>query len=96
MQRWGDCLVGRLTETFNFGDTNEMTIPELMDRLSRMYTDLAVAINQKPDLYQRTTNGQVGDVGLSQGAFNINLNTNRVEMLTNHTSGSTVTWTTLS
>ena len=88
--------MGRLTETFNFGDTRDMTVEELVDRLSRMYTDLAVAINLKPDLYQRTTDGQIGDVGLSQGALNINLSTNKVEMLTAHTSGTTVTWTTLS
>lgn len=88
--------MGRLAETFNFGDTNEMTIPELMDRLARMYTDLAVAINQKPDLYQRLTDGQASDTGLSQGSININLNTDKVEMLTNHVTGSTVTWTTLS
>jgi hypothetical protein len=88
--------VGRLPETFNFGDTNEMTIPELMDRLSRLYTDLAVAINQKPDLYQRMTDGQTSDTNLSQGSLNINLSTNKVEMLTNHPTGSTVTWTTLS
>ena len=88
--------MGRLAETFNFGDMRNMEVTDLIDRLSRMYTDLAVAINQKPDLYQRTTNGLVSDVGLSQGSFNINLNTNRVEMLTNNTSGSTVTWTTLS
>jgi hypothetical protein len=88
--------VAKLTEYFNFGDTQDMTQEELMLRLQRMYTDLAVAINRKPDIYQRTTDGQINDTFLANGDININLNTNKVEMLTNHPTSTTVTWTQLS
>ena len=69
---------------------------ELLVLLDRMYTNIAVAVNQKPDLYQRNTNGLTTDTNLSQGSLNINLSTNKVEMLTNHDTSSSVTWTTLS
>jgi hypothetical protein len=58
--------------------------------------DLAEAVNSKPDLYQRNTDGQVSDTFLAQGSININLSTNKVEMLTNHPTQTTVTWTQLS
>lgn len=73
-----------------------MTVEELMVVLERMYTDLAQAINSKPDLYQRQTDGQTSDTFLAQGSININLSTNKVEMLTNHPTNTTVTWTKLS
>lgn len=88
--------MAKLTEYFNFGDTQDMTQEELMLRLQRMYTDLAVAINRKPDIIQRTVNGQINDTFLANGDININLNTNNVEMLTNHPTSTTVTWTQLS
>lgn len=88
--------MARIPEYFNFGDTSDMDLEELVLKLQRMYMDLAEAVNSKPDLYERTTNGLVTDTFLAQGSININLNTNRVEMLTNHTSPTTVTWTTLS
>lgn len=69
---------------------------ELVLRLQRMYIDLAEAINSKPDLYQRDTNGLASDTFLAQGSININTSTNKVEMLTNHVSPTVVTWTTLS
>lgn len=88
--------MARLTEYFNFGDQKDMTVEELMVVLERMYTDLAQAINSKPDLYQRQTDGQTSDTFLAQGSININLSTNKVEMLTNHPTNTTVTWTKLS
>jgi len=88
--------VAKITEYFNFGETQDMTQEEMMLRLQRMYTDLAVAINRKPDIYQRTTDGQINDTFLANGDININLNTNKVEMLTNHPTSTTVTWTQLS
>jgi len=88
--------MARITETFNFGDTDGLTIEELIIRIQRMYTDLAEAVNSKPDLVQRTVDGQANDTFLAQGTLNINLSTNKVEMLTNHTSPTNVTWTTLS
>lgn len=88
--------MARLPETFNIGDRSELTIEDLMLILERMYIDLAVAINQKVDLVERTTDGQTTDTFLAQGTVNINTNTNKVEMLTNHTSPTSVVWTTLS
>ena len=73
-----------------------MDIEELIIKLQRMYTDIASAVNSKPDLYQREVDGQTSDTFLAQGSININLLTDKVEMLTNHTSSTTVTWTQLS
>lgn len=79
-----------------------MTVEELLLICERMYSDLAIALNQKTDLVQRSDNGvpgagdgQATDTFLDQGTLNINLSTNKVEMLTNH-QATTVTWTTLS
>lgn len=86
----------RLPETFNVGDDSDVDIPEVLAIIQRMYTDLAVALNQKPDLVQRMVDGQPNDGFLDQGTLNINLSTNKVEMLTNHTGATSVTWTQLS
>lgn len=88
--------MARLPEYFNIGDQGDLDVEKLMDVLQRMYTDLAVALNSKPDLVQRTVDGQVNDTFLAQGTININLSTNKVQMLTNHPTQATVTWTTLS
>jgi hypothetical protein len=61
-----------------------------------MYTQLAEAINKKPDIYQRTTDGLTTDVLLANGDVNINTNTLKVEMLTKHVSQTAVQWTQLS
>ena len=86
--------MARIPETFNFGDTSGMDVEELVVKLQRMYSDLAEAVNSKPDLYQRDTDGQADETFLSQGSININLSTDKVEMLTNH-QATTVTWKTL-
>lgn len=88
--------MARIPDSFNFGETKEIDMEELIIKLQRMYTDLAEAVNSKPDLYQRNTDGQAGDTFLAQGSININLSTNKVEMLTNHTSPTAVVWTQLS
>ena len=88
--------MARIPESFNFGSDEEMTMEDLVVKLERMYFDLASAVNSKPDLYQRETDGQTTDTFLAQGSININLNTNKVEMLTNHVNPTTVTWKTLS
>ena len=64
--------------------------------LEDMYQRLAVAVNRKPDIITRDTDGQTNETFLSNGDININLTTNKVEMLTNHPSTTTVTWTQLS
>lgn len=85
-----------IPDTFNFGSGSEMTIEELIVKLQRMYMDLAEAVNSKPDLYQRDVDGSATDTFLANGSININLNTNKVEMLTNHTTPIAVVWTQLS
>ena len=88
--------MAKVPETFNFGDNDEMDFERLLVLLQRMYKDLALAVNSKPDLYQRTTDGQTIDTFLAQGSININLSTNKVEMLTNHNTQTSVIWTQLS
>ena len=87
--------VPKITEDYNFGDKSEINFEKLLRSLQEMYKDLASAINKKPDVYQRDTDGQVGDTFLSNGDININLTNDKVEMITNHPTTSTVTWITL-
>lgn len=88
--------MARIPDTFNFGSTEDMTVEELVVKLQRMYIDLAEAVNSKPDLYQRETDGLTSDTFLAQGSININTTTLKVEMLTEHTDPTNVVWTTLS
>ncbi len=90
--------MARLSEFFNYGNVENLQPEDLLRLLERVYTDLAIAINQKPDIVQREVDGQISDTFLSNGTININLTTNKVEMLTNHPSATptVVTWTTLS
>lgn len=88
--------MARIPETFNVSENDLLTPEDLLLVIGRLYTDLAVAINTKPDIVQRDVDGQSTDTFLSQGTVNINLSTNKVEMLTNHTSPTNVTWTQLS
>ncbi len=90
--------MARLPNVFNFGnvDPENATTQELMQLLERMYLDLAEAVNSKPDLYQRDTDGLTTDTFLAQGSININTTTLKVEMLTEHTDPTTVVWTQLS
>lgn len=88
--------MARLPETFQLGTTEDITPEVLLIYLQRMYTDLATALNQKPDIYFRDTDGIASETFLAQGTINVNESTNKVEMLTNHPTQTTVTWTTLS
>lgn len=88
--------MAKIPEYLQVGDRENMSVEELLRIVEQLYRDIAIQLNRKCDLVQRTTDGQVGDVFLDQGTVNINLNTDKVEMLTNHTSTSTVTWKTLS
>ena len=86
----------KINETFLMGDTSNLDQEKLLVLLQEMYRDLAIAINRKAEIIERTTDGLVTDSFLSNGDININLNTNKVQMLTNHPTINTVTWTTLS
>ena len=88
--------MAELPESFNFGNVDDLTNERLLVILQRMYVDLATAINQKPDLVERTTDGQTTDTFLANGTININSSTNKVEILTNHPTQATVTWVQLS
>ena len=88
--------MARLPDTFNIGEIGTITPEILLELLQRMYFDLANAINLKPDVIQRNVDGQTSDTFLDQATININLLTDKVEMLTNHVSSTAVTWTQLS
>lgn len=88
--------MAKILEYLNVGDRSDLTVEELLLIVEKMYKDISVALNKKPDIIQRTTDGLTTDTFLSNGDININLTTNKVEILTNHTSTTNVTWTTLS
>lgn len=88
--------MAKVPEYFNVGSREDMTIERLLIVIEELYTQLAVALNQKPDLVQRTTDGLTTDTFLSNGTVNINSSTNKVEMLTNHPTSTSVTWVQLS
>lgn len=88
--------MAKIPEYFNIGNRVDPSTEDLLLIIERMYTDLAIALNRKPDIYQRTTDGQTNETFLANGDININLTTNKVEMLTNHPTQTTVTWTQLS
>lgn len=87
--------MAKVPESFNFGSTTDMSMEELVVKLQRMYFDLARALNKKPDVYFRAVDGQTDDTFLSNGDVNVNTITNKVEMLTEHPTQTTVTWVTL-
>ncbi len=89
--------MAKLQEQLIAGDVTELTPERLLVIIEKMYRDLVIAINRKPDVYQQqNADGNPSDTFLSNGDITINLSTNKVEMLTNHTSTTTVVWTTLS
>lgn len=88
--------MARVPENYEVGNRDNMTPEKLLDIIEDIYRQLAVALNRKPDVVTRNTDGQTTETFLSNGDININLSTNKVEMLTNHVDASTVTWTTLS
>ena len=87
--------MARISETFQAGDREDLTPEKLLDLLEIMYRDLAIAINKKPDLYERDTDGQTTDTFLANGDININSTTLKVEILTSHVDPTTVTWQTI-
>lgn len=90
----------RIPESLNIGDRSNLTPERLLELMEDMYRELAVSINQKPDILQRSLNGvpqdgNAADSFASIGDININTSTDKVEIVTNHDSASTVVWTTL-
>lgn len=91
-----DLQMPKIAEYLNIGNREDMTVEDLLLIVEKMYIDIATALNRKPDIIQQTTDGSSSATFLSNGDIHINTNTNKVEMLTNHTSSTAVTWTTLS
>lgn len=87
--------MAKVAEWYQVGDRENMTVERLLVIIEDMYRDLAIALNRKPDVIQRNSNGLVSDTFLSNGDININTTTNLVEMLTAHPTSATVTWVTL-
>lgn len=86
----------KIPRTFPIGNKDNLTVDYLYFLIQEMYTTLADQVNQKPSVYLRKDDGQPDDVLLSNGDININTTTLKVEMLTEHTTPTTVVWTTLS
>jgi len=86
----------KIKEYYNVGDKSKIDMEQLLRILEDMYKILAIAINKKPDIYQRDSDGLTTDTNLSNGDININTSTLKVEILTKHDSTTLVTWTTLS
>lgn len=88
--------MAKIPERYNVGNRSEMTVERLLLLLEDVYRDLAVAVNKKPDVYFRKTDGLASDSFLSNGDINVNETTKKVEMLTSRTGANTVGWTQLS
>jgi len=88
--------MAKIPFTLNVGDKENITIESLLELIETMYSDLAEAINKKPDIYERDDDAKPTDTFLSNGDININKNTGKVEMLTKHVDLTTVTWKQLS
>jgi len=86
--------MAKISETYQVGDITDLE--QLARILEDMYRTLAIAVNRKPDIYQRNTNGLFTDTSLNNGDININTTTQKVEMLTAHPTQTSVTWTQLS
>ena len=88
--------MAKVLEYLNIGNRDNLTVQELVLIIEKAYQDLAINLNKKPDIYQRVVDGQTTDTFLNNGDININLDTNKVEMLTNHDTSTSVVWTQLS
>lgn len=86
----------KLPSYLNTGNKENITVDSLLVIIEQMYIDIAEAVNKKPDIYERTTDGQTTDTFLSNGSININTTTNNIEILAEHVSPIAVTWKTIS
>lgn len=88
--------MAKIPDYLQIGERDDMSVEQLLLVVEQMYLDIATALNKKPDIIQRTTDGLVTDTFLSNGDLNINTTTLKVEMLVAHPTAATVTWKTLS
>ena len=87
--------MAKVPEIFEIGDRENITPERLLELIETMYRDLAIAVNRKPDIIERNTDGQTTDTFLYNGDININSSTLKVEILTSHVDPQTVTWQTI-
>ena len=87
--------MAKVRENLSFGDEDSITLKDLIAILDEAYRDLAIAVNKKPDIYVRDTDGQASDSFMSVGDININSSVTKVEMITDQPTTTTVTWTAL-
>tara|TARA_R110000868_G_scaffold182762_3_gene423837 strand:- start:10582 stop:10848 length:267 start_codon:yes stop_codon:yes gene_type:complete len=88
--------MAKLPDSYPIGDKNLLNVERLVEIIEDIYRELAIAINKKPDIIQRITDGQTSDTFLSNGDININTSTLNVEILTEHTDPANVIWTQIS
>jgi len=86
--------MAKIPEIYNIGSKENLSVEMLLDIILEMYQQLAIQLNKKPDLYKRDTDGLASDTFLGTGDININIATQKVEMLVDRTA-TTVTWKTL-
>jgi len=84
--------MAKIPEYYNVGNRDNITNEELLRIMEDMYKKIAIALNKKPDIFERETNGLSTDTQLSIGSININTNTNKIEMLVAHPTAASVTW----
>jgi len=84
--------MAKIPEIYNIGDKQNLDIDKLIDVVLDMYSDIAIQLNKKPDIYQRSTNGLTTDTFLSNGDININTTIGNVEVLTSHPTSTAVVW----
>ena len=90
-----------LLQNFNFGSAIRESNPELGRQLSQMYTDLALAINQKPARY--VTDGNLKpnvnppasspfNKNFDVGDFYVRIDTDSAWIMTSRVDAENVTW----
>ena len=84
--------MAKIPEYYNIGDREELTNERMLEIIEDIYKQLAVAVNKKPDFYERNTDGLVTDTFLNNGDINLNSLTGGVEFLTAHPTQTSVTW----
>lgn len=84
--------MAKIPEYLNVGSPENLTIPELLRIIEKMYLDIAVNLNRKPDFYQRPTDGLTTDTDLNIGDINLNTVTLNIQELVARPTASTVTW----
>lgn len=84
--------MAKIPEYYSVSDERNLSPDRLLEIMQDMYKDLAVAVNKKPDVYVRDSNGLTSDTRLALGDININSDTGAVQTLIAHPTQDSVTW----